>query len=136
MSLSVLDADGVKKSVNTLPALGQAAKAAALPVTLASDQEAVPIKLPNAGSATIVTCQTAAAGNNWTSFGAQACTQLSVVNNSGVDLEFRRGGGGAALPILNRMAYLIIGITNANQISIRRIDQDNSQVVLAAEALG
>lgn len=104
--------------------------------TLSGKLDLVPTTLPRTGAATIMDCETAAAGATWAVFANQACTCLSLVNNSGQDLEYRRGGAGKALPLLNRMAYLVVGITNANQVSIRRIDQSNTQVTLSAEALG
>lgn len=134
-SITVLDADGKRQQVNSLPKLGPAGQNDALPVVLAVDQSPLPTSLPQLAGATILSCATAVNGANWTAFEPHACRQMSVVNNSGADLEFRRGGAGLALPILNRMAYLILGITDANQISIRRIDQSDEQAVLAAEAL-
>lgn len=90
---------------------------------------------PRASSATIMTVQTASTGTNWTAFSSQSCSTLSVANNSGVDIEYRRDGAGSAMPIFDGYAYAIVGISNANQISVRRVDTSNTQVTLAAEAL-
>lgn len=90
--------------------------------------------VPVAGSAVILALQTANPGTGWATFAAQACTALDLVNNSGTTIEYRRGGTGAAMPIPTGTARMIIGITNANEISIRRVDQSNTQVTIQAEA--
>jgi hypothetical protein len=146
-TIAVKDATGASVDIEKPSAPGRTAAAAARPVVLSAEDLAalveistklnvVPTTLPRTGAATIMACQTAGDGATWAAFANQACTCLSLVNNSGQDLEFRRGGAGNALPLLNRMAYLVVGLTNANQVSIRRIDQSNTQVTLSAEALG
>ncbi len=90
-----------------------------------------------ATSVTIMTIQTNATGANWTAFASQACTQLDIVNDAStaVDIEYRRNGAGNTMRIAAGAGRLIAGITNANQISIRRVDQSNTQVTLNAEAI-
>lgn len=85
-------------------------------------------------NAVIGSVTTANPGNGWTVFGAQACDQVVVINNSGVDVEVQRNAVGTAMPILDGNFYTFVGVTNANQLRVRRIDQDNAQVTLQTEA--
>lgn len=91
--------------------------------------------VPTASSATILTLTTAATGTNWTAFGSTACVALDIVNNTGTTIEYRRGGAGNTIPILSGSSRMIVGITNANSIEVRRVDTSNTQVTLTAEAL-
>lgn len=90
--------------------------------------------IPVASSATILGLTTAATGTNWTAFASQACSALDIVNNTGVTVEYRRGAAGTAMQIPTGAARMVIGITNANQIDMRRTDTANTQVTLQAEA--
>jgi hypothetical protein len=90
--------------------------------------------LPLMTTATIVSVTTAATGTNWTAFSSQACDALDIVNNSGTAVEYRRGGSGSSIPIPSGSARLVLGIENANEISVRRTDTSNTQVTLTAEA--
>lgn len=85
------------------------------------------------GVATITTLQTSATGSNWVTFPAAACSEMDLMNNTGVTLEYRRGGAGAGFPILNQQARLIVALADASEISIRRVDLSNAQVVANAE---
>jgi hypothetical protein len=91
--------------------------------------------IPTASSASILALTTAATGTNWTAFGSSACVALDLVNNTGTTIEYRRGGAGNTIPILSGSSRLIVGITNANSIEVRRVDTSNTQVTLTAEAL-
>ena len=86
-------------------------------------------------SVVILTVQTAASGTGWVAFGSVACQTLDVVNNTGTDIEYRRGGAGASITIPEGSARAINAITNANQIEVRRLDQSATQVTLTAEAI-
>lgn len=46
-TVTVLDSTGTTRTVNTLPALAQAASAASLPVVVASDQSSLPVTVDN-----------------------------------------------------------------------------------------
>jgi hypothetical protein len=117
-----------------LPAtLGIKTAANSLSVAPASDA-VFATSLPVTSSATILSLTTAATGTNYTAFSSQACTSLDIVNNTGTTLEYRRNGAGTALQIPDRSARLVIGITNANQVGVRRTDTSNTQVTLQAEA--
>ena len=96
---------------------------------------AVPVSVPLAVSATILTLTTAATGTNWTAFGSSACDALDLTNSTSVAIEYRRGGAGNGMQVLSGASRLIVGISNANQIEVRRVDTSNTQVTIQAEAL-
>jgi hypothetical protein len=96
---------------------------------------AVPVSVPLAVSATILTLTTAATGTNWTAFGSSVCDALDLTNSTSVAIEYRRGGAGNGMQVLSGASRLIVGITNANQIEVRRVDTSNTQVAVQAEAL-
>ena len=79
-----------------------------------------------------VSAQTAATGTNWTAFGSQSLKQLTISNQTGVTLEFRQGGSGVGFQIPSGAFYTFFGITNANQIDVRRVDTSNTQVTVQA----
>ena len=76
--------------------------------------------------------QTAATGTNWTAFAGQECRRLTLANNAGTTVEFRQGGAGAAVPVFAGSYFVIEGVTNANQIAVKRTDSSNTQVTVAA----
>ena len=78
--------------------------------------------------ASIDAVTTAATGTNYSTLGAGACTEVLLINLTGTQLEYRRGGAGVAMPVVSNSAVLIEGIANANEISIRRTDTSNTQV--------
>jgi hypothetical protein len=91
--------------------------------------------IPLASSAIIVSIQTSTTGSNWVSFSSQACNALDIVNVSGFTIEYRRGGTGDSIPIPTGSARLVVGITNASDISLRRVDLSNTQITITSEAL-
>lgn len=101
---------------------------------LVSNRLPVMSSIPSVTSATNLSVTTAATGATYTSFSSQACTALDIVNNSGTTIEYRRGGAGVAVQIPTGAARMVIGITNANQIDVRRTDTSNAQVTVTAEA--
>jgi hypothetical protein len=76
--------------------------------------------------------QTANPGTTFVAFPAQTCRQLTVVNNTGQDIEVQQSGAGTALPVLNGTTYTFFGIPDAAYLAVRRIDQSNTQVVVKA----
>lgn len=108
-------------------------KAAAI-AAAASDAAVVVTQRPPI-SATILSQATNATGTNFQAFASQACTRLDILNFSGTDIEYRRGGAGNTIKIPNNSSRLIVAIANANEISIRRVDQSNTQVAITAEAI-
>jgi hypothetical protein len=95
----------------------------------------LPISVPGASSVTILSLTTAATGTNYTAFSSQTCQALDIVNTSSVAIEYRRGATGNSMTILSGSSRLVVGISNANQIDIRRVDQSNTQITLPAEAI-
>jgi hypothetical protein len=93
------------------------------------------IYAPKYTTVTITNLTTDAVGINWTAFGSLACEILEVVNDTGTDLEYRRGGAGLTMIIPAGQTRQIRGITNANTISFKRKDSSNTQVTVRAEAL-
>jgi hypothetical protein len=86
-------------------------------------------------SVSIASIQTNATGTNFNVFPSTQCKQIILANNTSVDIEYQRLGVGSAFPIPAQSAKTITGITNASQIGIRRIDQSNTQISLAAELI-
>lgn len=128
----------IQDILNRIPAaLGQSTMANSFRVVLPSDQSPLSTRpsVPYASSVTILSAQTNATGTNWTAFGSAVCTAIDITNNTGIDIEYRRNGAGTTYPIPAKTARLIIGISNANQIEIRRIDQNNNQITIYAEAI-
>jgi hypothetical protein len=101
----------------------------------ASPGNGVPVAPPTVASASIVTAATANPGSTYTAFGSAACNGLDIVNETGVAIEYRRGGAGSPMQIGAGRSRLVVGITNANEVSVRRVDQSNTSVTVAAEAL-
>jgi hypothetical protein len=95
----------------------------------------VPSSVAVASSATILNLTTAALGSNWTAFSSQSCTSLDIVNNTSIAIEYRRNGSGNPMQITSGAGRLVVGITNANQIEVRRVDLSDTQVIIQAEAI-
>ena len=79
-----------------------------------------------------ISVDTAATGTNFATFGSQACKQLTIVNDTGTDIEVRQGGSGVALPIFNGDKFTFYGLSNANTLGVRRKDTSNTQVTVKA----
>lgn len=90
--------------------------------------------VPVASTGTILALTTNATGTTYTAFASQACTSLDIVNNTGTTIEYRRNGAGVAMQIPTGAARMVIAITNANQVDVRRTDTSNTTVTLQAEA--
>ena len=101
---------------------------------LASGRVPVNSSIPTSGSGTILALTTANPGTTYTAFASQACVALDIVNNTGTTIEYRRNATGTAMQIPSGAARMVIGITNANQIEVRRTDTSNTTVTLQAEA--
>ena len=92
------------------------------------------IYAPKYTTVTITNVTTSTTGTAFTAFASLACEILEVVNDTGTDLEYRRGGTGLSMIIPTGQTRQILGITNANQISFKRKDSANTQVIVRAEA--
>lgn len=108
-----------------------------------SESSRLPVKssIPYASTPpTIMYAQTSAGGTAFVSFGSQACDSLELLvtdattNAIGVAIEYKINGTGTALPLFYGDSDLITGLTNANQISVRRVDQSTTQIYVYAKA--
>lgn len=63
-------------------------------------------------------------GVSFVTLPAQACTQLTVINDTNFSFEVRQGGAGVAVPVLAQSSFTFFGVTNANQLSVRRKDNE------------
>ena len=97
----------------------------------ATDNSKVPV-IPSMTTGGNISATTAATGTNWTAFGSQALKQLTISNQTGTTIEFRQGGSGVGFQVPSGGFYTFFGITNANQIDIRRVDTSNVQVTVTA----
>lgn len=84
--------------------------------------------------------QTSTTGSNFVSFSSQACSALELLavdpsNNAiGVHFEYLINGAGLTMPVFYSDGDIVTGITNANQVSVRRVDQLNTQIKMYAKA--
>jgi hypothetical protein len=88
--------------------------------------------IPSMTSGGHLSVTTAATGTNWTAYAAQALKQLTVSNQTGVNIEFRQGGAGVGFIVPTGAFYTFFGLTNANQLEARRVDISNTQVSITA----
>jgi hypothetical protein len=80
----------------------------------------------------IFTVTSAATGTNWTTFSSNQATKVAVSNQTGTTLEVRQGGTGSGFAIPTGTIFTFAGITNTNQLSLRRVDTSNTQVTASA----
>ena len=74
-------------------------------------------------------------GTLFTTFESFACTTLYIDNRSNYLIEVRKMPVGTAVIIPIGTVRGFSGITNANEIGVRRVDQNNDFVVVTAEAI-
>lgn len=112
---------------------------ALLPATLGPKAGASSLSVVEATptTVTIVSLTTSATGTTYTAFGSQACEQLDIVNTAvaAVDIEVRRGGSGYTIVVPAGSSRMFVGIANASDLQVRRLDQSNTQVTFTAEAI-
>ena len=65
------------------------------------------------------------------SLAAQRCSQLSIINNTGTAIGVRQDGAGAEVPVFDQSYFTFYGLNDAGQLSLRRVDQSNTQVTVA-----
>lgn len=63
---------------------------------------------------------TNAASNVFEAFASRVCKQVTIVNDTGFDIEVQQGATGPVIPVFDRNAFTFFGITNANQLGVRR----------------
>lgn len=74
-------------------------------------------------------------GAAFTPFSNQTCDQLCIENNTAYTIEVQKGGAGNTLQIQPGNSRLFGGIVNANQLAIRRVDQNAAAITIQAEAI-
>jgi len=114
------------KSIFEVVVLGAANGA---PISSSTPLTVVP-KLSLGGNLSLTT--NTANGSTYTSFANQACAQLTVSNDSTVNLDVQQDGAGAAFKVQAGTYYTFFGITNANQIGVRRSDVANTSTTVTA----
>ncbi len=79
---------------------------------------------PTVTSETTVSVTTTATINDaaFAIFADTPCTELVILNDSGADVEYQRNATGVTIVIQPGQTRRVVGITNANQIGIRRVD--------------
>lgn len=92
------------------------------------------IKAPSYSSVSIITLNTSVVGATYTPFGDVPCAFIDLVNHTGFDVEYRRNGAGEFITVPTGQSRIIEGITNANQISVRRKDGLSTSITVRAEA--
>jgi hypothetical protein len=87
---------------------------------------------PQMSSAAHISVTTNSTGANYQQFGSQACKQVLISNQTGVSLEFNLDGStGPAVRIPTGAIVPFYGLSNANQLYVRRVDQSNTTVSFA-----
>jgi hypothetical protein len=87
---------------------------------------------PFLASGANVSVQTSASGATYVAFSAALCKQLTIVNDTGTDIEFKTNSDSVALPIADGENFTIFGIQSAAEVSVRRVDVSNTQVTVKA----
>lgn len=82
---------------------------------------------PSVVSETSVTVTTTATINDasYSVFASQACTELVFYNFTNVEIEYQRNGAGNTVIVKPGQTRRITGITDANQIGVRRVDNQS-----------
>lgn len=93
----------------------------------------------NIKSAIILEATTSATGTDYVEFidddaPSNGYIAMDIVNNSGTDIEYRRGGSGKSITVPDGSSRLVLGVGRASDISIKRADGSATQVTVTAEA--
>jgi hypothetical protein len=68
---------------------------------------------------------TSATGSEFVALPAARALQANLLNYSGTDIEWRIGTG-TPITLKANMGYTVTGLQNANNVSLRRVDQSNT----------
>lgn len=118
----------------------QAAIEAAEPVAVSGPMtdaqlRAAPVVTTSFSTAEIGSVSTSGTGADFVTLADGACRAVDLANLTDAAIEYRRNGAGVAMGIPAGATRLLIGITNSNQISVRRVDLGNASVNLSFERL-
>ena len=75
---------------------------------------------------------TSASGNVYVAFSAQKCSRVMLSNTSGTTIQVRQGGAGVGLRIATGMTFPFLNIGDMSTLSIKRLDDSTTQVVVSA----
>lgn len=78
---------------------------------------------------------TSATPSAWVRFDPYPCQGLSVTNNTGTELRYRRKESGVYHPVPDGGSHLVVGINDAAQVEWQRSDGLGTQVTIYAVAL-
>lgn len=92
--------------------------------------------IPTYASSIFIAVSTSVSGVTFVNFPSTPCNSLQVENNSGTAIEVRKGGSGVAIAIPSGVGgRYFSGISNANELSLRRVDTGAEQITITAEAI-
>jgi hypothetical protein len=74
---------------------------------------------------------TTSGGAGYVAFASQDCLQVTIVNNSGAEILCQQSGSGVGLPLMSDTYYTFYGISNANQIAVKRTDNGTAVAIAA-----
>lgn len=87
-------------------------------------------RIAKGGIGGIAQVQTAATGTNFTALASLICFQICFSNNTGQNISVRYVGQTVELVVFAGTMMTFDGITNANQLELRRTDTSNTQVTI------
>ncbi len=87
---------------------------------------------PQMASGGNISAQTNNPGSTYAAFASQACKQVTVVNDTGTTILVQQGASGVGVPIFDQSAFTFFGIANANVLGVKRKDESNTPVTVAA----
>jgi hypothetical protein len=79
-----------------------------------------------------LSAQTTTLGNTYQPFASQACKQMTISNQTGTMIEVQQGGSGVGYQIPTGAMMPFFGLTNANQLGVKRADNGTTQVTVTA----
>jgi hypothetical protein len=106
---------------------------AVVAVTLGTDGTPIPLRPAHPTASEFGSTPTANPGTGYTALAAnQAAEQVTVSNQTGTTLQFRKNGNTFLLP--TGLVHAFRAISNLNQIEVRRADTSNTPVTVTWEA--
>lgn len=102
-----------------------------------NERSVLKVKPGSAAVTAIVQVQTNATGTNYSAFESAACSSLTICNGarSAVPIEVRFAAATTRtieIPVNGVMTF--VGLSNANELEVRRADTSNTQVYVKALA--
>lgn len=88
------------------------------------------LRVSKGGTTSFNEKQTSNVGSNYVQLDALSCYKITFINNSNRVIEVIKNSLGVSALVLSGQYVTIEGITNANQLSIRRQDQNNQQLTI------